>query len=86
MSKQAKEKSTEKGFFFGKENYKLLIIGVVLVILGFILMLGGGSEDPTQFNQEELFSFRRITLAPLLVIAGYGVVTWAILKKPKNEA
>lgn len=86
MSKQVKEKVTEKNFPFTKENYKLIIIGVVIVILGFILMMGGGSEDPTQFDEEAMFSFTRITLAPFLVIAGYVVVIYAILKKPKKDA
>jgi len=85
MSKQVKEKTTEKNFPFSKENYKLLIAGVVIVIFGFILMMGGGSDDPTQFDEEAMFSFTRITLAPFLVIAGYVVVIYAILKKSKKE-
>lgn len=73
-------------FPFSKENYYFIIGGVVLVILGFILMMGGGSEDPNQFNEAELFSFRRITLAPFTVIAGYVVVLYGILHKPKKKA
>ncbi len=69
-----------------RENFKYIIIGCVVVIAGFILMSGGGTEDPTQFNAEELFSFRRITLAPFLVMLGYGVVLFGILKRPKKEA
>ena len=68
-----------------RENFKYIIVGCVVVILGFILMSGGGTEDPTQFNEEELFSFRRITLAPFLVMLGYGVVLFGILKRPKKE-
>ena len=68
-----------------RENFKYIIIGCVVVLVGFILMAGGGSENPNEFNEDELFSFRRITLAPFLVMAGYGVVLFGILKKPKKE-
>ena len=54
----------------GKKNYVFIIIGCLVVILGFILMSGGGSENPNVFQEEELFSFRRITLAPFRVILG----------------
>lgn len=74
-----------KEFALSKENFKLIIIGLVVVVLGFILMAGGGSEDPNVFLEEELFSFRRITLAPALVIAGYVFIVYAIMKKPKEE-
>ena len=69
-----------------RENFKYIIVGCIIVIVGFILMSGGGTEDPAQFNEEELFSFRRITLAPFLVMLGYGVVLFGILKRPKKEA
>lgn len=65
----------------GRKNYNFIILGCLLVLLGFILMSGGGSEDPNVFNEEELFSFRRITLAPFLVISGYGLVLFGIMKK-----
>ncbi|MEO0404919.1 MAG: DUF3098 domain-containing protein [Bacteroidota bacterium] len=65
---------------FNKQNYILLIIGLAIVILGFILMSGGGSADPTEFS-EDIFSFRRIKLAPIVVLFGYGFVMYAILKK-----
>ena len=67
-----------------KENFKYIIIGCVVVIVGFALMSGGGTEDPNTFNEEELFSFRRITLAPFLVMVGYGIVLFGILKRPKK--
>lgn len=75
-----------KGFPFKKQNYILLLIGMAIVILGFILMTGGGSDDPNEFS-EEIFSFRRITLAPLVVLAGYAFIMYAIMKKsaPSNE-
>ena len=65
----------------------LLLIGMAVVILGFILMAGGGSDDPNEFS-EEIFSFRRITLAPLVVLAGYAFIMYAIMKKAptSNEA
>lgn len=75
-----------------RENFKYIIVGCVVVIIGFVLMSGGGSEDPTVFtggtNEDPgpLFSFRRITLAPFLVMAGYGIVLFGILKRPKKIA
>ncbi|MFT5820580.1 MAG: putative membrane protein [Crocinitomix sp.] len=68
-------------FVFGSQNYMLIVGGFVLSLIGFFLMIGGGSEDPTQFNEAELFSHRRITLAPILVILGYVVVIYGIMKK-----
>ena len=68
-----------------RENFKYIIVGCVIVIVGFVLMSGGGTEDPSQFNEDELFSFRRITLAPFLVMVGYGVVLFGILKRPKKS-
>lgn len=73
-----------KSFAFQRQNYLLLIAGLVVVILGFIVMSGGGSEDPNEFS-EEIFSFRRITLAPIMVLGGYGLVMYAIMKKPKAD-
>ena len=70
---------------FGKENYRMFIIAVVVVIVGYLLMVGGGSEDPNVFNKDELFSFRRITLAPIVVLIGLGVGIYAIVKKPKDQ-
>lgn len=70
-------------FAFGKENYILMIVGVGLIILGFILMTGGGSKDPNVFN-EEMFDFRRLTLAPIMVLVGFGIGIVAIMKKPKD--
>lgn len=70
-------------FAIPRENYKFIIIGVIAIALGFILMAGGGSDDPNVFNPE-VFSFRRITLAPMLVFAGFIFEIWAIMRKPKN--
>lgn len=82
------EELTGKGakigdFAFGKENYRLMLIGLAFIVVGFLLMIGGGSSDPTKFNPE-IFSFRRITLAPILILAGYVIEIFAIMKKPKD--
>ncbi|MCK4631556.1 MAG: DUF3098 domain-containing protein, partial [Bacteroidales bacterium] len=67
------------------ENYILLIIGFVIIITGFLLMIGGKAENPDEFHAEEIFSFRRITLAPIIVLFGFVFEIWAIMKKPKEE-
>ena len=64
------------------KNYVLLLAGFIVIILGFVLMAGGGSESPSEFNYE-MFSWRRITLAPILVIAGFAFEIYAILKRFK---
>ncbi|MDD3569314.1 MAG: DUF3098 domain-containing protein [Bacteroidales bacterium] len=87
MSKnQAKQQDNQiKDLFpLGKENYKLMVIGLAIIILGFILMIGGGSDDPNVFN-EEIFSFRRITLAPMIVLFGFIFQIYAIMKRPKAK-
>ncbi len=66
------------------ENYKLMLIGFVIIVIGFILMAGGGSDDPNVFN-EDMFNFRRITLAPILVLGGFAFEVYAIMKKPKKK-
>ena len=70
-------------FAFGKENYRLLFIGLAFIVLGFILMIGGGSTDPKVFNPA-IFNFQHITLAPILVLTGYVIEIFAIMKKPKD--
>ncbi len=77
------KESKESNFVFGKQNYQLLLIGCAVIALGFILMSGGGSDDPNVFNPE-IFNFRRIRLAPTVVLIGFGVVIWSILKNPKT--
>ena len=69
-------------FAFGKRNYRFMIIGIIFIALGFILMSGGGSDDPNVFN-EEIYSFRRIRIAPLLVITGFAIEIYAIITKPE---
>jgi len=68
---------------FTKKKYLILMLILSLLILGFILMSGGGSSDPNVFNPE-IFSFRRITLAPLIIIGSYSALMWLILKKSSN--
>jgi uncharacterized membrane protein YedE/YeeE len=70
-------------FSLGRENYKLIAIGFVIIVTGFILMMGGKSDDPKVFS-DKIFSFRRITLAPIVVLAGFIFEIWAIMKKPRN--
>ena len=65
---------------FGKRNYRYMIIGLFFIAIGFILMSGGGSDDPNIFN-EEIYSFRRIRLAPILVVTGFIIEVYAILTK-----
>ncbi len=77
--------SDPAGFALGKENLKLMLIGLGIIILGFVLMTGGKSDDPNVFNKEIIFSFRRITLAPLVVMFGFLFEIYAIMKKPKSE-
>ncbi len=68
---------------FDKHKYTWLIIGLVVTAIGFLLMIGGSSDDPAVFS-EDIFSFRRLTLAPILVLAGYAIQIYAIMKKTTN--
>ena len=72
-------------FVFSKGNYKYLLIGLVINIIGFVLMIGGGSDDPNKFDASELFHERRITFAPILIVAGYIIILYAIMKRRKIE-
>ena len=69
-------------FLFDKVNYKFLLIGIAVIAVGFILMAGGGSDDPKVFN-EDVFNFRRIRLAPTTVLIGFGITIYSIFKKSK---
>lgn len=77
------EEQPEPDFLFYKINYKILLIGLAVIALGFILMSGGGSDDPKVFS-EAIFDFRRIRLAPTTVLIGFGITIYAILKNPKK--
>ena len=81
MKKQDTEQNQE--FLFERVNYKILLLGISVIIVGFILMSGGGSDDPNVFN-EDIFSFRRIRLAPTTVLIGFGITIYSILKNPKK--
>lgn len=76
-------KNAPLDFPFGRENYVLMFIGLALIFIGFALMSGGGTSDPAVWD-DSIFSFRRITLAPTLVVAGFVVEVWAIMKKSKE--
>jgi len=69
-------------FIFGRKNYIFMLVGLACISLGFILMAGGGSEDPNVFNPA-IYNFRRIRLAPTLVLIGFGIEIYAILRKPE---
>lgn len=82
MAKKETKEST--GFALGRENYRLMAIGFAIIVIGFILMAGGGSDDPNVFSPD-IFSFRRITLAPIVLLFGFGLEIYAIMKKPKGN-
>lgn len=87
MTKKNVSEPTEElhgRFPLAKENYKLMLIGLLIIVVGFILMIGGGSDDPNVFD-ESIFSFRRITVAPLMVLFGFIFQIYAIMKKPKTK-
>jgi len=78
------EKKTVEVSIFDKENYKWMLIGLVVMALGMFLMAGGASKDPSVFDRGEVYSARRITLAPLIILAGLVIEIFAIFKKPKT--
>ena len=84
MGEQKRMQNKKPNFIFGKKNYKFMFIGLACIAVGFILMSGGGSDDPNVFNPD-IFSFRRIRLAPTLVLIGFGIQIYAILVDPKEE-
>lgn len=77
-----KSEETSLTFAFERKNYILLIIGLVVLVIGFLLMSGGGSENPEVFS-DAMFDFRRLTLAPILIIAGYVIELYAIMYRKK---
>ena len=79
-----KKQGNKREFLFERRNYRLMVIGLAVIGLGFILMAGGGSDDPEVFN-EEIYNFRRIRLAPTLVLIGLAIEVYAILARPKNN-
>ena len=85
MGEQKQKEANKAVFIFGKKNYKFIFIGLAFIALGFILMSGGGTDDPNVFN-EEIFSWRRIHLAPTLVLIGSGIQIYAILLNPDKKS
>ena len=83
FKKNTVKNTNDMDFAIGKENFKYIAIGVIILIIGFLLMTGGKTNDPNVFNPE-IFSFRRITLAPIVVVGGFMFIIWAIMKKPKD--
>lgn len=77
------DKQQPQEFLFDTINYKILLIGIAVIALGFILMSGGDSDDPKVFN-DAVFNFRRIRLAPTMVLIGFGITIYSILKKDKK--
>lgn len=75
-------KKEKRKMVFGKKNYQLMLLGLMFITLGFFLMSGGGSEDPNIFN-DEIYNFRRIRVAPILVVFGFIIEVYAIMKNPK---
>jgi DUF3098 family protein len=78
-----KKQENKSDFLFGKKNYTIMLIGLAFIVLGFILMAGGGSDNPEIFN-EEIYNFKRIRLAPTLVLIGLGFEIYAIMAKSKK--
>ncbi|HLG35290.1 MAG TPA: DUF3098 domain-containing protein [Bacteroidia bacterium] len=83
MATQKKDNKPAIDFAFGRENYMLMIAGIVVIFIGNLLMVGGGSTDPNVFNPD-IFSFRRLTLAPVLIFLGFVIEIAAILRKTKE--
>ena len=82
MAKKKKENNANSGeFLFGRKNYIIMLVGIVVILAGFALMAGGGSDDPEVFN-EAIYSFRRIRLAPTLVLLGLAIEVYAIMANP----
>jgi hypothetical protein len=87
MSKHKQTKTAEGSklsWAFGRENYVIMFVGLALLALGFILMTGGGSDTTSTFSTD-IFDFRRLTLAPILILGGYAVELYAIMKRPKDQ-
>ncbi len=82
--KEEKTAATTGTFAFGKDNYMIILAGVVVLVIGYLLMVGGGAETPDKYNPE-IFSTRRITVAPITLLIGFGIVLYGIMRKPKTQ-
>lgn len=87
MTTNKPQNKAEQGpeFAFDKQNYILVIVGLVVLAIGFLLLIGGGSDDYAVFN-DSLFNFQRLTLAPILILAGYVIEIFAIMKLPRSKS
>ena len=83
MAKKEQDKKSGE-CLCGKKNYTIMIAGIIIILIGFILMAGGGSDDPNVFN-EEIYNFQRIRLAPTLVLLGLAIEIYAIMANPKKK-
>ena len=83
MGEKKRKESFKEQFIFRRKNYKFMLIGIAFIALGFILMAGGGSDDPNVFNPE-ISSWRRIRLAPALILLGFSIEVYAILLNPNK--
>ncbi len=84
-SSDVKRETSPNTLAFNKENYYIILGGIGLLVLGYLLMIGGGANSPNEFNPE-IFSTRRITVAPITLLVGFGVVLYGIMKSPKQPA
>lgn len=82
--KKRKQEAKTKSFIFEAKNYKFMLLGIFFIAIGFILMIGGGSDDPNVFNPE-IYNWRRIRLAPALILIGFAIEVYAILLNPTKD-
>jgi hypothetical protein len=80
-----KKSPSSIGQLFEKDNLKWMLIGGIVMAIGFLLMAGGRSEDPNVFNPDEVYGFRRITIAPIIILAGLAIEIYAIFRSPKTS-
>ena len=83
MGEKKRKEAAKQNFVFSKKNYIWMFIGLAFIALGFILMAGGGSDNPNVFS-DAFFSVQRIRVAPTLILIGFGIQIYAILLKPKS--
>lgn len=84
MGEKKRKEDYKPAFVFERKNYKFMLIGLAFIAFGFILMTGGGSDDPNVFNPE-IYNWRRIRLAPAMVLLGFAIEVYAILLKPDRK-
>ena len=84
MGEKKRKDRNNSDFIFNKRNYKIMLVGLAIIAFGFILMSGGGSDDPSIFSAD-IYSFRRIRVAPTLVLLGLGLQVYAILSTKQEK-